>query len=125
MKLVYIAHGFWLGVKGQPLIQERIEAWKYGPVVPTLYQITKRFGRDPIPFDLIEDEDRHGLPDEVKAFLEQVVEKYGHLSGYRLSTITHETGSPWSQVYQSNAMGIEIPNTVIRPYYERLMQHAH
>ena len=30
LKLVYIAHGYSLGARGVPLIQNRIEAWKFG-----------------------------------------------------------------------------------------------
>jgi uncharacterized phage-associated protein len=35
MKLVYIAHGWMLGIHQRPLIKDHIEAWKLGPVIPT------------------------------------------------------------------------------------------
>src|ERR1700736_6544090 len=43
-KLVYFAHGWMLAVYGRPLINQRIEAWEYGPVIRDLYQQFKRFG---------------------------------------------------------------------------------
>lgn len=37
IKLVYIAHGWHLAHKKSPLISEPVEAWPYGPVVPSVY----------------------------------------------------------------------------------------
>ncbi|MCC7437458.1 MAG: DUF4065 domain-containing protein [Armatimonadetes bacterium] len=37
LKLVYIAHGWHLGIMGKPLISDEVQAWKYGPVIPKLY----------------------------------------------------------------------------------------
>ena len=47
-KLVYFAHGWHLGITQKPLINEQVEAWPYGPVIPSLYQDLKRWGADPI-----------------------------------------------------------------------------
>ncbi|HWJ25663.1 MAG TPA: type II toxin-antitoxin system antitoxin SocA domain-containing protein, partial [Flavisolibacter sp.] len=44
VKLVYIAHGWHLALKDNELIDEAVQAWKYGPVVPSVYQVFKRFG---------------------------------------------------------------------------------
>lgn len=52
MKLVYIAHGWSLGLRGIDLFRNRIEAWQYGPVMPDLYHATKQFGRNPIPLHM-------------------------------------------------------------------------
>ncbi len=37
LKLVYIAHGWTLALLDRPLIMSTIEAWRYGPVIPVLY----------------------------------------------------------------------------------------
>jgi len=37
IKLVYIAHGWMLGINGLPLMKDPIEAWRYGPVIRELY----------------------------------------------------------------------------------------
>src|SRR4051794_36847985 len=47
-KLVYLAHGWNLAIKGEPLIAERIEAWTYGPVIRNLYDEFKKNGSRPI-----------------------------------------------------------------------------
>ena len=43
IKLVYIAHGWNLGLTGKPLVSEDAEAWKYGPVFPSLYNKYRGF----------------------------------------------------------------------------------
>lgn len=117
MKLVYIAHGWSLAILDRDLFSDKIEAWKYGPVIPTLYQATKRFGREPIPFHLIEDDEPSPLEQDVQEFLEDVFSKYGHLSGISLSNLTHRPGSPWDQRFRDGVMNIEIPDDLIREHY--------
>ena len=39
LKLVYLCHGWCLGFTGEALINEPVEAWTYGPVVPTVYHL--------------------------------------------------------------------------------------
>src|SRR5690606_24176720 len=48
IKLVYVAYGWYLAFKDEKLFDERIEAWRYGPVIPSLYHEFKRFRNDPI-----------------------------------------------------------------------------
>ena len=38
-KLLYYAAGWHLGFTGEPLFDEDIEAWQYGPVVPSIYLV--------------------------------------------------------------------------------------
>lgn len=118
MKLVYIAHGWSLVVMNRDLFTDRIEAWKYGPVIPNLYQATKRFGRNAIPMNLIDETENPNIDPSVRSFLEDVVRKYGHLSGIQLSNLTHLSGTPWHEVYEPNVMGKEISDDRIRHHYQ-------
>ena len=45
LKLTYLCHGWMLGIYDHALINEPVEAWQYGPVVPSLYHKYKKFGR--------------------------------------------------------------------------------
>jgi uncharacterized phage-associated protein len=120
MKLVYIAHGWSLAIRGEDLFSDRIEAWKFGPVIPTLYHATKAYGKEPIPLSRIDDAPS-GLDEDTMAFLEDVFEKYGNMTGYALSQLTHKPGTPWAQVYEDGIFNIEIPDSIIETHYKKLL----
>lgn len=42
IKMAHIAHGYSLAIHNEPLVDEAVEAWKYGPVVPSLYYRAKK-----------------------------------------------------------------------------------
>ena len=117
VKLVYIAHGWSLAILDRDLFNDRIEAWKYGPVIPKLYHATKQFGRNPIPADLINEDSQSEVEPEIIKFLSEVVEKYGNLSGIELSQLTHLPGTPWDEVYEPNVLGKDIPDDLIKQHY--------
>ena len=123
MKLTYISFGWYIANYDQRLFPERIEAWRYGPVMPRLYHTTKEWGRDSIPFDKI-DAEQNSIDGEGSKFLKLVLDAYGHLTGIQLSQLTHQDGSPWHQVYRPNVLGIEIPQDVIHKYYKGLLNAA-
>ncbi len=119
MKLVYIAHGWMLGLYGRPLFPDRIEAWRYGPVLPDLYRLVKTYGADPIPRTL----GAGGMPqlDETEHDLVgQVYERYGGMSGVRLSALTHQPGTPWAQSWNPEVWNHQIPNDLIQEHYVQL-----
>ncbi|WP_276716695.1 Panacea domain-containing protein [Pseudooceanicola nitratireducens] len=117
MKLVYISYGWYLAMKGKRLFSDRIEAWKYGPVIPNLYQVTKRFGSNVVPADLVANGPISN--EEMRSFYESIVENYGKFSGIALSNLTHRQGTPWQRVFQPDVMGIEIPDELIREHYQQ------
>lgn len=50
MKRVYIAHGFSLALNYQSLLDPRfdkVEAWRYGPVIPSVYHSFKQYKASP------------------------------------------------------------------------------
>lgn len=123
-KLLYLSHGFHLGYTGKPLIEDDIEAWKYGPVIRRAYEAVRHFGGNKINSDLFRhsEEELNDAEPESLAIISAVIESYGELSGLELSTRTHLPGSPWEvtrkkngHVYESRR--ITIPNDLIRDYY--------
>lgn len=119
MKLTYIANGWHLGLHGKKLFENRIEAWKYGPVMPDLYQSTKQYGKNPIPNDLIPD-GFDGLPENLNnkvEFLTQVYSLYENKDGIELSSLTHMAGSPWDKAYIAG-VNCEIDSNSIKDHYE-------
>lgn len=126
LKLVYIAHGWMYGFFNQPLIEDRIEAWKYGPVIPTLYQKLKPFGGAIVQEELdsywskfIASEQ---LTTEQKSVVNFVYQKYGVFDGIKLSMITHQNNTPWSRIFSHEGWSDEIPNDLIRTHYSELRQ---
>ncbi|WP_134679568.1 Panacea domain-containing protein [Paracoccus ravus] len=121
MKLTYIAHGWALAILKRDLFRNRIEAWQYGPVIPDLYHATKSYGGKSIPFSAVGDPDTPSTDPETRSFLQDVFEKYGHMDGITLSYLTHQSGTPWDQVYVPNVRRIEIPDELIKKHYSELL----
>jgi len=124
LKLVYLAHGWHLGEHATELITDRIEAWKYGPVIPMLYHRIKHYRNNPIESMINVNNDgvfnEVDLPthtDTVK-FLDGIWDHYKSFSGLQLSTITHEKDSPWHKVYHLHGENSVIPNDLIKSYYQ-------
>lgn len=119
IKLVYIAHGWYLALAGKPLLREPIEAWKYGPVIESLYHAFKRYGNTSLPLsaatDAVITDNEHN---DITRLLDKVWEKYSRLTAAQLSTITHQPETPWSQVYNPNGLNIIIPDDIIRKHYQ-------
>ena len=61
-KLVYYAHGWHLGLADAPLIGELVEAWRWGPVIRSLYAALAEFGNQPILTTLKDMVPRHAGP---------------------------------------------------------------
>jgi uncharacterized phage-associated protein len=120
MKLVYIAHGWSLGIRSFGLFHNRIEAWQYGPVMPDLYHATKQFGRNSIPLAKVGDAEDLPVDESDAAFLTDVFDKYGHLNGIQLSYLTHQSGTPWDKSYRKNVLGQAISDQLIMEHYRDL-----
>ncbi|MFL6521263.1 MAG: Panacea domain-containing protein [Chthoniobacterales bacterium] len=137
IKLVYIAHGWYLGLTKEPLINEPPEAWRYGPVIPSLYHALKIHGNDVVTqkisdFELIPGAEIRfanvvvAPPSDVRIrkFLDSVWRAYGHLSGLQLSALTHQPNTPWYDTWEKQGAkytkGFDIPEESIIRHYQEL-----
>lgn len=118
LKLVYIAHGWFLGLHGRPLVNEDVEAWPYGPVIPSLYHRYKKYGSHPIEESA--DAKPSGFDGDEERTMEQVWHGYGSRSGVSLSALTHESGTPWAETMERLGPGAVISIDLIEDYYRRL-----
>ena len=122
LKLVYISHGWTLALLDRPLINDGVEAWKYGPVIPALYEHLKECERNPITLeDIGVTGEAPDLDDNEVAIVEFVYENYGSLDAWKLSSITHKKDSPWDMVFNSTDPSLVISDEVIKGYYESLI----
>ncbi len=115
LKLVYISHGWMLGLYNRPLFQDEIEAWRYGPVVRSVYAEYKRFGARPISDD-VQNQQKY-FDDYALNVMEQVVEVYGGYSGLMLSSLCHQPDSPWEITIKQMGENSVIQNDLIEYYY--------
>ena len=117
LKLVYICHGWTLGLLGRPLFPDPVEAWRYGPVVPPVYREYRHFGGGAIVCAVRQP--AHGSFDrQEQSIVSQVLEKYGSFTGLELSALTHRPGSPWD--ITRKAGGVRISNDLIEQHYKQL-----
>lgn len=140
-KLVYFAHGWHLALKDAPLLDEKIQAWEYGPVVERLYHALKEYEDNPVTkpitclktrpgfnaLDAIE-EYEPSLNDQpqnkvfTQALLDKMWELYGSFGAIQLSKMTHEAGTPWDQIRQKFPAylpkGVPIPNELIKAHFQ-------
>lgn len=92
-KLLYFAQGWYLARYGKPLFEDEIEAWSYGPVVPSVYNTYKQYGRDGITGNL---PDTDVFTKEEFSLLLDVAREYDRFGTSSLVSMTHASGSPWS-----------------------------
>lgn len=118
LKLAYFSHGWMLGLHDQTLINEPVEAWQFGPVIPSIYHRYKSFRGDPI--DLVPIDRSDQMSSEQQEILESVVAVYWDTSAIKLSNISHNPGSPWDIVMHQYGAGTIIPNRLIRAHYKQL-----
>ncbi len=136
-KLVYFAHGWNLAITGEPLINERVEAWEYGPVVKSLYKDLREYGSGPIGRPLVEPDweslnslitptiDDGPDPDTndfTKALVQKIWDTYGRFKAFQLSEMTHVPDSPWSEARNTGMQFI--PDDRIRKYFESLKDQS-
>ena len=119
LKLVYICHGWVLGLTDRPLVDEPVEAWRYGPVVPSVYRRYKSFGRDSITTVPVDRSEMLGM--QQREFIEVVEEVYRSYSALELSSLTHQPNTPWDTTRRKYGIGAIIPNELIRQHYRELL----
>lgn len=128
-KLLYFAHGHWLGNYHRPLLDEVVQAWKFGPVVQTIYDEFREYGNNPITTRATNYSGKVlRLPWEdegstVREFLSLIWFKYAARSGWQLAEMTHAEGTPWREIYDQYEGRIpmfkEIPDSKIEEFFAK------
>lgn len=124
LKLVYLVYGWVLAVLDERLFDEPIQAWKLGPVVPSLYHEFKRFGKNPITEKSIymDEEGQVSYPfldadESTTLVMTKAWEVYSPFTASALVNKTHEPESPWFKYYTKEAKHIPIPDEEIKEYF--------
>lgn len=122
LKMVYLAHGWMLGIHGLPLVRGRVEAWQYGPVFPELYHAIKHLGAQPVRVADLPDKPVEAFDPEEKQVMRDAAQQYGPLTAAQLSSLTHAPSSPWELTYRKGIRHRAIPNELIQFYYGEMMR---
>lgn len=132
-KLVYLAHGWHLALSedNKPLISDEFaEAWRYGPVFPSLYHEFKHLGSLPI-IEFAKDTNRNNrkvtftVPKidksdhQTRQLLDQIWAVYGGETGIQLSERCHSPGSPWDKTRKQSGgrRNADISDDLIMQHY--------
>ena len=137
VKYVYISYGFALALLNRSIINDRfdkVEAWKYGPVIPSVYHSFKHNQNNPIKekSSVISTEYSDGrlefvipvVEDEgVIMILDFVWDRYKGKSIHDLIELLHKEGTPWKFCYKEG-LNVEIPDGLTKLYYQSIIKNA-
>lgn len=103
LKLLYFINAKHLvETNGTSLFPEELfEAWRHGPVLRSVYDRFKHGIIIP-NHDTVE-KAKNSFDAKTLNIIIKTLEKYAHLDSWVLVEKTHENGSPWDTVYQSNS----------------------
>jgi uncharacterized phage-associated protein len=119
LKLVYLAHGWMLGLYGRPLISQNVMAWKYGPVIVDVYHSLKSFRATDVDREIVSPV--NGTLGELEADLvTKIYNAYKDWNGIELSNLTHRPDSPWSVTVDKSGLDSVISNDLIQDYFKKL-----
>ena len=141
LKLVYIFFGWSTVLRpdSEYLFSDPIEAWKYGPVVPSIYYELRGWGELPIGagsddrsetratlYDPEVDEEpkqpsKEDIDELLIPMLDTIWEAYKDAPADHLVSLTHRDGTPWAQAFDGTR-NREISKDLIRDYYTRLYE---
>lgn len=107
-KLIYFVYRDYLQRTGRSLFNERFETWKYGPVVPSVYNEFRKYGSNAIRKYAFDDSKTYTTVDEdsspaFKSVIESVWNTYKNHDGIVLSSMTHQKGSAWRKAYEKRS----------------------
>ena len=131
-KLIYFAHGWHLAIFDKALVNETVEAWEFGPVIDSIYEEFKEFGKEPINRPAFEFEEPVGLyPPRIfetntktTSLLRKIWNAYGKFTGIQLSNMTHEDETPWKRIYDEHEGDLplhkDISDLEIKNYFSKI-----
>lgn len=111
-KILYYIQVYFLKKKGIPFFKDEIEAWQFGPVIPTVYYQYAAFGPAPITMFKTPKID---LEQEEKIELEQIVREKTILSLWDILADIHKKGKAWDMYYKVNERNV-IPKKAMELY---------
>ena len=105
-KILYVAQLTFLRERDEPLFDENFEAWKLGPVIPSVYYQFCGWGANKIRNKYEYDE----IKAHKRAVIDPVVASYRVLNAGKLVQLTQCSGGAWRKVYgKGEGLRVTIP----------------
>lgn len=137
VKYVYIAYGFAMAILDKVIIDKRfdtVEAWKYGPVIPSVYHSFKHNKNNPITEKsmIAVSENEEGdlnfifptvTDKNILLVLDFVWNRYRDKSTSDLIDLLHKPGTPWHYCYKQGC-NAEIYDEMTKAYYKSIVDNA-
>jgi uncharacterized phage-associated protein len=128
-KLMFIGYGWVLSLTSNDLTDgEGFEAWKHGPVLPSIYHEMKHNGDKAISnyaTDYDVSDNIVYVPriktDQSKQILTKVWDTYKKFNAWSLRDLTHEEGTPWKEVFEPGKIGLKIDSKSVDRYYSEYL----
>lgn len=122
-KLLYYAQAWYLAWYDEPMFNDVVEAWRWGPVVPDVFHAyggEGGFGREEIAEPTAGDS---GAVDQRRlATLEAIIRGYGELTGPQLAELS-KSEEPWSRAWgdlpPDSSSHRPIPRRVMKRFYRQ------
>lgn len=113
-KILYFSQGFYLSQYGEPLFESNMDAWKFGPVNPSIWGRFKNFGGNCL---YVSDElSTVTLSDTKKQFLIGILASFLVLGETMLIDMSH-TDYPWGRNYIQGFNKV-IDKSLIEDYFK-------
>jgi uncharacterized phage-associated protein len=133
-KIIYFLHAWYLAETGRPLVDAKIEAWDYGPVIREVYSEfksnkSKIIKNRAMKFD-VDKLERVIVSEQIKCddydSLVENIKKYIHIPASKLVNLSHIKCGPWDIVYNESGRinpGMEITDDIILEYFTGRVAH--
>lgn len=135
-KLVYMCYADYLYEEGSRLFEDRIYAYKLGPVIESVYEKYKKSGCEAIEIEEIEEDDTYTYDETQKKMpirsrilssedglkklisIDKTLDKYSKYSAMELVNITHKEETPWSKAGAKSHSYKIIKDAIIKKYHK-------
>lgn len=136
MKRVYIAHGFCLAVLDRGALDpyfDVVEAWKNGPVIPSIYHSFKYNRNNPITEksvavsyenNNIKTQTPKLEDNDIMDIAERVWKRYINFSDTELIELLHRNGTPWALCYVEGENKV-IPDLYTKTFYTKVLDYEY
>jgi uncharacterized phage-associated protein len=117
LKLLYFANAAYLVVNKIPLIEEKFQAWRFGPVLEDLYRYyLKVYGAKPINNLLTLESEELDNDVEAQQVLKVIFDNYSNYSPFDLVALTHSRFGAWHKAYYKESFSVISDKDIIEEY---------